>query len=574
MTTDIIFLTAERRSNMGDNSKQNKGKLSIVAMMLMFVLVPLAVTSVILSIAGASLIRSHMQEQELAKLRVAVTNLQGWYEWDLEEMGELTPDEDYIDSLKDQGVELTIFLEDTRFSTSVLKDDGTRNIGTQAADGIWDTVSKGNEFIDTKTKVAGRDFYVYYIPFHDPDGNIIGMAFAGAPSATVDGAISKAVTTFVIIAVISFLVWSALGVYLAMRVGKSLKQTADSLTTIADGDLNSDTGINSALSEVTSLIRSTDFMQGNLKKTVGEIMSSTGELSQAISEVNGTIAESQNSTEQIQTAIGELSQTSMTMAENVQNVNEQVLNMGNEVGEIAENVQKLDESSASMKKASASAKESINTIMEGSKRSSEAVGEINDQVVSTNASIEKINDAVSLILDVTSQTKLLSLNASIEAARAGESGKGFAVVAEEIKKLSEQSEESGNTIKAIAQDIIEKSTESVQQAAKIREIIEEEQKDMTATQEIFNTLTSEIDVSVEQISSISERVKDLEDIKGVIVSNVSDLSAVSEETAASCETVEHSVYSVVDAFGNISAKAEEMAALSENVNGAVEFFKL
>ena len=255
-------------------------------------------------------------------------------------------------------------------------------------------------------------------------------------------------------------------------------------------------------------------------------------------------------------------------------VNEQVINMGNEVGEISENVKKLNDSSDSMKEASASAKTSISTIMEGSRRSAEAVGEINNQVTSTNASIEKINDAVSLILDVTSQTKLLSLNASIEAARAGESGKGFAVVAEEIKKLSEQSEESGNTIKAIAQDIIEKSSESVQQAAKIREIIDQEQTDMQATQEIFNNLISEIDVSVGQIGEISERVHGLEDIKGVIVANVSDLSAVSEETAASCETVEHSVFKVVEAFSSISAKSEEMVALNAGVDKAVDSFKI
>ncbi len=560
---------------MGENNKANKGKLSIVVMMLMFILIPLAVTSVILAVIGAKEIKSNMQQQTLATLKVAATELRNWYEWDIEVAGELTPDEEYIDSLKDQGVELTIFEGDTRFSTSVRKDDGTRNNGTQAAAGIWDTVSKGNEFVDTNTKVAGKDFYVIYLPFHGADGSIIGMAFAGMPSATVDNAISKAVTTFVIIAIVSFLIWSALGVFLALRVGKSLKETVGGLTLIADGDLTAEElNTTSPITEVTSLINSTDFMQGNLKKTVGNIKGSTDELTEAITDVNGTIAESQSSTEQIQTAIGELAQTSMTMAENVQNVNEQVINMGNEVGEIAENVKKLNDSSASMKEASTSAKDSINTIMEGSKRSAEAVSEINNQVVSTNASIEKINDAVSLILDVTSQTKLLSLNASIEAARAGESGKGFAVVAEEIKKLSEQSEESGNSIKAIAQDIIAKSSESVQQAAKIREIIEQEQSDMNATQEIFNTLTSEIDVSVEQIGAISERVRDLENIKGVIVSNVSDLSAVSEETAASCETVEGSVYNVVDAFGNISAKAQEMAALSNDVNGAVEFFKL
>ena len=555
--------------------KQNKG-VGVVLMMLLFALVPLGITSIILTIIGVRLIDQHMEEQTIDTLRVASTNLRIWYEWFIDEGQEPSADDPYIDCLKDMGVELTLFYGDTRFSTSVLKDDGTRNIGTQAAEGIWDTVSKGNDFYDNSTKVAGKDFYVYYEPFHHgTNGEIIGMAFAGIPSADVNAAIAKTRRTFILCVVIAFLIWSGIAIWLARRVGKSLTKATEDLEVIASGDLNAaDIDNQSNVTEIAKLIATSQSMHGTLRKTITDVVNSADDLSAAIDEVNGTIASSQDSTTQIQTAIGELSQTSMTMAESVQNVNEQVINMGNEVGDIAENVKKLNDSSASMKQASASAKQSISTIMEGSRRSAEAVNEINNQVTSTNASIEKINDAVSLILDVTSQTKLLSLNASIEAARAGESGKGFAVVAEEIKKLSEQSEESGNTIKAIAQDIIANSSESVQQAEKIREIINQEQRDMGATEEIFNTLISEIDVSVGQIGEISERVNELEDIKGVIVNNVSDLSAVSEETASSCETVESSVYQVVDAFSSISGKSEEMVALNAGVNNAVDFFKV
>lgn len=561
---------------MGSNKETgNKGKLNIITMLLMFVLIPLFVSVVILTIFGTKSIGSNMEEDVKTTLKVSATAVKQWFEADYGISGEVRYDADFIDSLKGEGVELTLFIGDTRYITSVLNDKGERNEGTQASAGIWESVSKGNDYYSEGVVIAGKDFYVYYMPFSNPQtGEIVGMAFAGIPADKINAAKSKAVTTFVIIAVISFILWSAIGALFAYKIGNPLKKTADGLGALAEGNLTEEYDVSSTVKETVSLIDSTESVQSNLRTTVSNIKNSTGALSEAITDVNEVIADSQNSTQQIQTAIGELAQTSMTMAESVQSVNEQVINMGNEVGDIAENVDKLNKSSATMKNASAGAKHSIATVMEGSRKSAEAVGEINEQVSSTNASIEKINDAVSLILDVTSQTKLLSLNASIEAARAGESGKGFAVVAEEIKKLSEQSEESGNSIKAIALDIIAKSSESVQQAAKIKEIIQQEQRDMSETEEIFNTLIGEIENSVGQISAISDRVKVLDDIKGVIISDVSDLSAVSEETAASCETVESSVYNVVDAFGDISAKAQEMAALSNDVTGAVEFFKL
>lgn len=365
----------------------------------------------------------------------------------------------------------------------------------------------------------------------------------------------------------------AVMVYLSFKIRKPLLTTAEYIDQIANGNLSGNLEVKSVIREVTTLIRASVSMRDKLNSIVTEVDGHAAQLDSSMEVLNTLASASSKGTNQIRQVVDELSATATSLAENVQTVNSRMLEMGDNVNAIHSETVTLNENSNKMDRANRNASESMNLVLESSHTSSDIITEMIVQVKATNEAIASISKAVELISDITAQTNLLSLNASIEAARAGQAGKGFAVVATEIKQLAEQSSQSADTIKKIADDILEKSNKSVELTERMRALAEKEQADIGGAKNGFDTLSQIIEANVTTAGIIAEKTKNLEELKQTIINSITELSAISEENAASNEEVTANVSDIAESVNKISDDTGTIKKVSTDLEELMQYFK-
>ena len=555
-------------------SKRGKLKLNLLQTVLMIGFIPLLTANIILTIFSTNQFRNELKESTFSRLNACATSVEKYFVWDINE-NILCKDEvsyEFIDSLKESDIEQTFFEGDTRYISSITDASGNRIEGTKADPEIWATVKGGNDYQADNVDIFGEKYYVYYKPVRSESGEVIGMAFAGEKASIISDAEKALMLKMNTIDTVLLIIFGIILYFVARMVRKPMAETAECINTIANGDLSQNIEIRASMKENVILIDAAKLLQEKIGSIVSDIDDHVKTLNQNVDNLTDLAEMSSSGTEQVDRAMGELSTAAVSLAENVQDVNNMVIDMGNDITEINENVNNLNQNASSMREANERSSESIEVVLESSGKSSEIVNSVADQIRETNEAIMQINDAVELILDISSQTKLLSLNASIEAAHAGDAGRGFAVVAEEIKRLSEQSSEGADQIQKIAINIQEKSKESISLAESVKSLIDVEQKDIFDTKENFEKLSQAIIQSVENINNVGKKTLQLDEIKQRIVSNINDLSAISEENAASNQEVTASVSNIAQSVRDTSDGINNISDVATKLSETMQYF--
>lgn len=377
----------------------------------------------------------------------------------------------------------------------------------------------------------------------------------------------------VIIAIVIIILFAVVGFIISRMISEPLKKIVGGINKISQGYINEPIDVNSSLKETDELTKAAKTLQVNLQSIVEEIRNASTNLSDSVMNTNGLCNTSADGATQISSAVDELASAAQSMAESVQELNAEMVEIGGNIEVITGAVTELNAASDSMNSISDQAQTDIQEVYESSQNSVAAVEAIAEHMETLTKAINEVSNATRLIGDISSQTNLLSLNASIEAARAGEAGRGFAVVAQEIGSLAAQSQDSVSQIDAIANNIIQLSQTSASLTEKIKEIIADEQVKVQKTKDSFTELKNEIDNSVVQIQNISDQAASLEVSKEKAISAVSDLSAISEENAASNEEVTASISNLSVNINDISSQSDDMSGMAEKLTASIAAFK-
>lgn len=559
---------------MKDKSK-NKKKLNFMKTVLMIGYIPLLTANIILTLFAAHKLETNLEESTFLRLKACATSVEQYFTWDIREDILCKDDVSYefVDSLKNDDIELTFFVDDTRYLTSIKDESGNRIEGTKADSNVWEEVKKGNDYKASNVEIAGVEYYVYYIPVKSEAGDVIGMAFAGEKATIVTEAASALTKSMYFIDTILLIIFGAILFYVAGLIRKPIKQTAECIDTIAHGDITQPIEIHTILEETFMLVTAAKLLQEKLGEIITNVSGTSDQLKDNVDNLKSLTNLSSSGAAQISTTMEELASTASTLAENVQTVNQNAMEMGDNIDEIFKDVESLSDNTQQMNDAKAVATEAIDTVITNTNSTVELISRVKNQIDETNEAVKQINTAVELIVDITSQTNLLSLNASIEAARAGVAGKGFAVVAGEIKQLAEESAKGAETIKAVTQNIIKQSSESVAMVEQIKELVDTESESVNATKENFDVLNNCIQHNIASVKSIDSKTKALDELKGLIIGSITELSAISEENAASNQEVTASVTNISSNVENIDEVTQEVLNSSDTLSELMTYFK-
>lgn len=488
--------------------------------------------------------------------------------------------ESLVDRIRDNtGMDVTFFYGDRRIMTSALDSNGDRILNSPAGDRIVEKVlQNGEEYFSSAVSLDGVMNYGYFMPVYQngSEDEIIGMVFVGTNKEQKDAVVNGMIFSIGAAVCVAMILCIGVGLKLATSISRNIKKSIGIMGKVAEGDLTVwvDDKMLKRKDEIGDLSRVTVKLKDTLKGILKGISQNSESLLEA-SRALGNAADTTNGTmNEVQNAVSQVVANSTEQSKNSESTSENMRIMGEHITETSTEVDTLNQNAASMQKSSKKTADTLAQLCHINEEVERIIGEVKEQTDRTNVSIQKINTAMEFITSIAEETNLLSLNASIEAARAGESGRGFAVVADQIKKLAEQSNQSGHEIEETTKALMEDSAREMEIMQRMQEIITEQSGSMQETRANVSEVLKEIEDSMQSILQIRESTGRLAESRGEVMEAVEQLSQIAHDNVDSTQQTYTETQEVLDTFKQVYDSAGQLKKIADELAESMQYFKM
>lgn len=360
---------------------------------------------------------------------------------------------------------------------------------------------------------------------------------------------------------------------LGRRLMRPLVKVSTIIEEIANGDINADFGmVKETNDEIGLIIEKMKELTQSLGSIVGKIRNSSDTMSANSYELNDTSSQTLAANNEISKAVEDVAEGSTGMAASISKINENLLEMSNETKDINESVNEIRNQTTAVQDSSKIMNDKIKSMQDSSHKMDEGISAISKRIETVNTTVDKVSNIVSVIEEISSETNLLSLNASIEAARAGDAGKGFAVVAQEIRVLSDNTNTELENIKQIISSLVEECRYCVQASGTIVEDNAKQKEEIKAVLDEFGSLDEQIQKTAEKADEIEELVTAMIELNDDITKSSNSLTDVSAANAAATEEMNANIEELNAMMHGVSEMAEHMNNESDGLKEALSFF--
>ena len=270
-----------------------------------------------------------------------------------------------------------------------------------------------------------------------------------------------------------------------------------------------------------------------------QVAASAQQMSSSISKVDGNLNQQQKDVEQLATAMTEMLAT---------------------VEEVSQRTVEASDSSISAASETQGSQAIINRNISEANLLAEDIAHASEVVAQLAADSRNVDTVLEVIRGIAEQTNLLALNAAIEAARAGEAGRGFAVVADEVRTLSQRTQDSTLEI----QNIVEKLQSGAENAVKVMNKGAEKAEN-----------ASKISASAgDALSTINDEVQIIQDMNRHIATATEQQSLTVNDINQNVVSLKDMSLSVAQESAQMATASHELRKVSSDLMGMINRFKL